>query len=236
MKGLIVMHEKMLWFNDDIQYRFHDHIVEYDMKAASVSVCECFHLLDDETIKLMKLMPKEKRTVEMGNLQKNTEFSNKLLSGIREIRKKFLETNGLDESNVISLHSDACLISSSKRLITNIDGVEFRKKGTWTGYIKYQNIEILYVDGTLTIKGMPKQTANYHTLGLNQHILKIFEMIENYDLNIYKYLSRFQRDYIQDKLPEYYYPSFGLRGEYKTNNFKLLSLLANIVINETRRW
>ena len=70
------MHDKMMWFNDNIQFMFHQNIVEYDMAAASVSVAERFQLLDDATIQQMKLMSKDKRTRQMGLLQRdNKEFS-----------------------------------------------------------------------------------------------------------------------------------------------------------------
>jgi hypothetical protein len=230
------MHEKMLWENPDIQYCFHNHIMEYDMKAASVSTCEYFKLLDTETIELLKLMPKQKRVVKMGLLQRDKDFSEKLLSGIREIRKKFLEINGLDESNVLSLHSDACIISSNKRIITNIDGVEFRRKGLWSSFIRYQNIEMLYHDGVITYKNIPEQLLNQHTLSINQYLCKIFEMIDNYDTDIFRYISKFQKDYLQDKFPEYYYIPFGKNGEYKMENLKLFSYIANIIIKETKGW
>ena len=104
------MHEKMLWFNDDIQYMFHDNIVEYDMVAASVSLSERFNLLDKETIELLKLLPKEKRTRKVGMIQRdNKEFSNQLILCELETRRKFIESNNLDEKSILSLHSDAVI-------------------------------------------------------------------------------------------------------------------------------
>ena len=112
------MNEKLMWFNDKIQYLFHGNIVEYDMRAMSVSVSERYHLLDDETIRILKLLPKEQRTKKVGLLQRDSkEYSDKLISCELETRRKFLETNGLDESNVLSLHSDACIFNSKKEII-----------------------------------------------------------------------------------------------------------------------
>lgn len=231
------MHEKMLWYNDQIQYRFHDHIMEYDMKAASVSVSEYFHLLDPETITQLKLLPKEKREIRMGLLQRDDkEFSDRLLSSIREIRRKFLETNGLSESDVLSLHSDACIISSTKKIKSNIDGIEFKHKGTWTGYMKYDKIEMFYVDNTIEYKGIPKELVRQHTLGINQYLCTIFDMIDNYDTQVLKFMSKFQKNYLQDKLPDYYYITFGKYGKYKMDNLKLFSYVANVVLQEMKGW
>ena len=118
------MNEKLMWFNDKIQYLFHGNIVEYDMKAMSVSVSEKYGLLDDETINILKLLPKDQRTKKVGLLQReNKEFSEQLISCELETRRKFLEINGLDESNVLSLHSDACIFNSKKKVVNNIDGI-----------------------------------------------------------------------------------------------------------------
>ena len=112
------MHDKMMWFNDKIPYIFHANIVEWDMERASLSVCERFNLLDKNEIQRMKALPKLEREIAMGKHQRgNKEFSNQLLSGIREIRRKFLEVNGLDETNILSLHNDAIIFNSRKKIV-----------------------------------------------------------------------------------------------------------------------
>lgn len=231
------MNNKLLWTNEDIQYVFHENIMEYDMVAASVSICERFNLLNQETITRLKLLPKEKRTVQMGLLQKNDKvFSEQLLSGIKEIRRKFLETNKLDESNVLSLHSDAVIFFSRKKIASVIDGVEFKKKHTWSSYLRYKGIEMFYGDGHITYKNIPVDMLNQHTLGINKYLIDVFNKIDSYDPNVMKYLSKFQKQYLQDKLPEYFYIPFGRCGNYKMDNLELFALIANIAINEMKGW
>jgi hypothetical protein len=231
------MNEKLMWFNPNIQYMFHSNIVEYDMKAMSVSISEKYGLLDDETIRILKLLPKEQRTKKIGLLQRdNKEFSQQLLSCELETRRKFLELNGLDETNVLSLHSDACIFNSKKKITNIIDGVEFKHANTWTSYIKFNGIEMFYVDGVITYKGIPKDMLNRHTLGIHKYLLNVFDKVENYDPSILDFLSKFQRRYIQDKFPEYYYFPFGRTGEMKNANFALFSFIANVVLSEMKGW
>ncbi len=231
------MHDKSIWLNDHIQYMFRENIVEYDMRAASLSIAERYHLLDDKLIQQMKLMPKDQRTRKVGLIQKDDkEFSEKLLKGIREIRRKFLETNGLDERNVIALHSDAVFFSSKKNIIDNIEGVQFVHKNTWTSYMRYDRVEMYYADGYITYKNVPKEALYQHTLGMNKHLLKIFEYLENYDEDIFEYLSKFQTQYLKDKLPIQYYEAFGRVDQYKMYNLKLLSFLANVVLSDVKGW
>jgi len=237
MKGRVIMHEKMLWTNDNIQYMFHENILEYDMVAASLSISKRFQLLDDALIEQLKLMPKSERTKRVGLIQKDDKiYSEKLLQGIRDIRRKFLEINGLDETNVLSLHSDAIMFSSKKPIITDVEGVEFKCKGTWTSYVRFDKIEMFYANEYITYKGVNKQMLMEHTMGMNLHLKKIFEMLENYDESVFQYLSKFQSMYLQDKLPEYYYIPFGKIDKFKTYNLKLLAYMAQVVLSETRSW
>lgn len=230
------MHDKSIWFNDNIQYIFHKNIVEYDMNAASVSVCERFKLLTDSEIEKLKLMPKDQRTRWMGLKQRDKEFSQQLLSGIREIRRKFIELNGLSEYNILSLHSDAIDFIRTKEVITKIEGVTFKQSFECNSYIRYHNIEIFYQDGVIKYKNIPRDILNQHTLGLNKHIMAFCDRIDNYDTDILRFISKFQRQYLQDKLPEYYYIPFGTTGVFKMENLQLLAYFANIAIQEVKSW
>lgn len=236
------MHDKMMWFNNNIQYMFHANIVEYDMVAASVSICERFKLLKPEMIEQLKLLPKQDRTRRMGLLQRDDkEFSEQLLSGIREIRRKFLEANNLDERNVLSLHSDAIIFNSKKKIISDIEGVRFSHKNTWNAYLRMDKKEMFYSEDNegnsfIEFKGIPENLINQHTIGLNKYIRTVFSYLENYNPKVLSYISNFQMKYLQDKLPVYYYEPFGKIGNYKTSNFEVLSLIANVVVKEVRSW
>ena len=90
------MNEKLMWFNPDIQFMFHANIVEYDMKAMSVSISERYNLLDKDIIERLKRMPKEQRTKQVGLIQRdNKEYSQRLIQCELETRRKFLEMNNL---------------------------------------------------------------------------------------------------------------------------------------------
>lgn len=231
------MNEKLTWFNDKIQYMFHSNIVEYDMRAMSVSISEKYKLLDDETIKILKLLPKDQRTRKMGLIQRDDkEFSKQLISCELETRRKFLEINGLDETNVLSLHSDACIFNSKKKIINNIDGIEFKHENTWTSYIKYKNIEMFYENGVIVYKGIPKDMLNQHTLGIHKYLCNVFDKLENYDPSVLDFIYKFQSKYLQDKLPEYYYIPFGKTGNFKMSNLSLLSFIANVALSEMKGW
>jgi len=232
-----MMNEKLLWFNPNIQFMFHSNIVEYDMRAMSVSVSEKYNLLDKETINILKLLPKEQRTVRMGLLQKeNKEFSKQLISCELETRRKFLEANDLDETNVLSLHSDACIFNSKKEIINVIDGIEFKHENTWSSYMNFNGIEMFYDNGVITYKGIPKDMLNKHTLGIHKYLCNVFDKVDNYDYGVLDFIAKFQDRYLKDKLPEYYYTPFGRKGDYKMGNLELFSFVANVILKEMKGW
>ena len=230
--------DKLLWYNPDIQFMFRKNIVEYDMQSASLAVSERLHLINPERLIQLKNMPKEQRTKVVGLMQRDDQsFSDRMIQGIIDTREEFLKINHLDESNILCLHSDAIIFNMTAPIIDSIDCVKFINKQSWTSYIRYNNIEIYYNDGCIDYKGIPKEMLKMHTLGINRHLLKIFQMVELCDESVISYLSKFQMRYIQDKLPDYYYIPFGKRsGDYKMENLSLFAFLANVVKEDSRDW
>lgn len=231
------MNEKLLWFNPNIQFMFHANIVEYDMKAMSVSISERYNLLDKSIIDRLKRMPKEQRTREVGLMQRdNKGYSERLIQCELETRRKFLEANNLTENDVVCLHSDACIFNSRKRIINNIEGVEFKHANTWSSYMRFKGIEMFYDGEVLEYKGVAKEVLNQHFMGIHKFLCEIFNKVENYDNSIIDFITRFQMKYLQDRLPEVYYVPFCRLGEYKMSNLELFAFIANIVMKEMGQW
>ena len=227
------MNEKLLWFNPNIQFMFHANIVEYDMKAMSVSISERYNLLDQTIIDKLKRMPKEQRTREVGLLQRDDKmYSERLIQCELETRRKFLEANGLTEEDVICLHSDACIFYSRKNIINNIEGVEFKHANTWTSYMRFKGIEMFYDGQVLEYKGVAKELLNQHSMGIHRYLCEVFNKLENYDSSIVDFITRFQMRYLQDRLPDYFYIPFGRLGDFKMSNLELFAFIANIVMKE----
>lgn len=229
------MFGKTLWFNPDMEYVIRQNIVEYDMQQASLSVSRRFHLMDDSKLDILERMPKDKRTKEVGLMQRDDKvLSDNIINGILQTRKEFIETNKLNEDTIITLHSDALMFIQKHIIQDNINGVPFIHKHSWSSYIRYGRVEMFYTDGVIDYKGIPKQMLQQHTLGINQYLLNVFQLLEDNNPDIYSFLTRFQRLYLQDKLPEYYYIPFGNTGKYKLENLKLLSFIAKLTMNEVR--
>ena len=212
-------------------------ISDYDEEIQEIN----FKLLPKEIISELKLMSKTQRTIKMGKLQRDDkQFSENLLAGIRNIRKKFIEMNNLTENDILSLHSDACFINTNKSIISNIEGVNFRKKNSWNSYVRYKGIEMFYKydikNNYIDYKNVPIEMVQQHEMGLNTYLKRVFGYIEDYDENVLKYIAKFQKQYLKNELPEYFYTPFGRNGTNKFSNMELTAFIAQIVIKEVNEW
>lgn len=231
------MIDKLLWTNEDNSFMFRSNIVEYDMQSASLAVSERYGLIDPITLEQLRNTPKADRVKKVGLMQRdNKEFSDNMINGIIKTRQEFLDINNIQESDILCLHSDAVIFNTTSNIQSKIDNVEFIKKHQWSSYLLYNGVEIYYGDGAITYKGIPKQILQMHTLGINKFLLKIFSMVESYDDSIIEYLTKFQKKYLMNRLPEYYYIAFPKTGTMKIDNLKFFGFIANVIISDMRRW
>lgn len=230
------MYAKTLWMNPNNEYVFNQNIVEYDMQSASLSISRRFKLMPKDVIDKWERMPKDQRTKLVGLKQRDDkEFSQNIIGGILRTRKEFIETNNIKPEEIVTLHSDALMFIQKHDIVDKIHGVPFVKKNNWTSYIRYGRVEMFYNDGVVDYKGIPKQMLQQHTLGMCTYILKVFQLMEDGDTEeAFAYISKFQKQYLQGKLPEYFYNSFGKTGKYVSENLKLCAFIANIMLRELR--
>lgn len=230
--------DKMIWINDKIPYMFHNNILEYDMNAASLSLADRYKLLPQNTIDMLKRLPKKDRVVKTGYIRRdNKEFSVTVDKKLREVRQQFIEENEIDDDSLLSVHSDAIIFASRREIKDNIDGIQFKRSGQSVAYLNYNRVEIFY-DGTgITYKGIPEEMQKQHTMGMTRYLNKVFRYIDDYDVKLMDYLAKFQKNYIQDQYPEYFYHPFcKLGGKFKVSNLEFLAFIANIAVEEIKRW
>lgn len=231
------MYESTLYFNPNKFYVINKPIVEWDMEAASVAICDRYKLLPKDKINALRLSKKEDRTRQMGLLQRDKEFSDKLIRGIIEMRQLFIDMNNISDDEILSLHSDALILNTNRSLIEDIQGVTIRPKNRYTSYLRYDGIEMFYVSNNIEnyieYKGASKYMLDCHTLGLTKVLTKFFKMLEDYDPDILRYLRNFETEYRNDQAPPACYIRFGKTvGDFKYKNLKLLGLLATIAYKE----
>lgn len=227
------------WLNPNIEYLFGDEIIEYDMKDAGFNLIKQYRLLPDEKIRELSMIPKGyERNVQVGILQgKDKEFSEALLSKFAEMRKIFIETNGLTDDDIISVKKDAIFtIGTVKR--THFGGVIFVPKNQYTSYLRFpeiNNLEIYYGAGSMDIKGMSDQAVNRHRLYMYDFIRSVIEMIEDNSSRVKRYLTKFISDYKSHNLEDPFYIEFNSFSKDMNPIFNFQNIiipLVRIVIKE----
>lgn len=230
-------YDRMMWYNDNIQFMFHNNILEYDMNAASLSLAERFNLLPKETIERLKRLDKKARVIQTGLIRReDQEFSLEVDKKLIEVRNQFIQENEILPSDLISLHSDAVIFASKKKIKDKINGIQFKESNRSTGYMNFNKLEMFYNNEYITYKGASQQLLQQHTMGINKYLIKIFKYIENYDTQILKFMSKFQKSYLLDQFPEFMYVKFGSIGDFKFGNLELFGFVANVVIKEMGSW
>ena len=224
------------WMNPNIQYLFDEDITEFDIKDAGYSLIQEFHLLPDEEIqRLSKLEKGITRHIEVGKLQRdNPEFSNKLSTAFAEARKFFIEMNGINDDDIVSVKKDAIfIIGPAKHL--KFGKIQFVPKNKYSSYIRFphiHNIEIYYNSDHIDFKQINDHCIDRHRIYMVEFLKKYISKMENRDPSIKRFMIKFIMDYKSLQLDEEYYLEFNNKSaeinplfNYKEILIPLLSII-----------
>lgn len=215
---------KSVWMNPNIEYLFNEEIHEYDIQDAGFSLIKQYKLLPEEKIQELTMMGKGKeRHIAVGILQRDDkEFTKRLMDKFAEIRKIFIELNGLTDNDIISVKKDA-IFTTKQCSKTKFDNIIFVEKNLYSSYIRFPNVnnlEIYYSSRGIDIKGMSDKALNRHRLYMLEFIRNCIGMIEGRNSRIKRYLNEFINNYKFMELEDEYYLEFN-------NLSKDLNLLFN---------
>lgn len=213
------LYKKTSWTNPNIIYLFNSTIYEYDIKSAGLSISKFFNLLPEETIEKLEAMPKHKRVVAEGKLQiKDKEYRDALSNGFAEMRKLFIESNAIEDNEIISIKKDAIFISRKPRF-TNFKCVKFTRKNSYSCYINAGGIEYYYSDDALDIKGIGDENIKLHEDGILAFIINFFDKMQHQSKKyVLRYVTNQYSLYKQHKLPVEYYREFNASSKYRVLN------------------
>lgn len=207
----------------DIPYLIAHHITEYDIQKANINVLFELGLIDEDYYNRLNNMERMKRQIEIGYLIKYNEgLGDRLANGIIQFKKKFFESNKIDDNSVLSIKNDAIFLIDIFPKITEFGRVHFINKNNYTSYIRLQkSIEIYFeyntVDGTISldIKGISDDNLEKHHKYMATFIAEVLFYIETGDISsALTYVSEFYNDYIDRKLPVGYYRNFDAMSNY----------------------
>ena len=232
--------KKTNWLNPYIQYLFDEDIIEYDMKDAGFNIIKQFKLLPSEKIIELEKMGKGfDRHKAIGILQRDREFSTRLLDKFAEMRGLFVGYNNLGDNNIIAVKKDAIFtIGECKK--TKFGGIEFAQKNRYSSYIRFEdnhNIEIYYSNELTDVKGMSESSLNRHRFYILQFLREVIAKLEDKNSSVRRDLINFIMDYKSMSLDETYYLEFNNKSTDINpvyNYQKVLIPLVQIIEKELR--
>ena len=211
-------------------------IVEYDIKAANISILHQAGAISDEYYQLLQSIPKISREIAIGNLIKEDNEADinkvgyqKIISdGIAQAKIQLFKSNNINPDNVVRIANDAVYINSSLDLkYTKFGDIEFRPKGIYTSMLILANGQFIIfmwrdINGiNIDVKGLGDDNYEDHQsmLSIIVHVMYLLES-NSYEQALI-YLRDFYLDYINLKLDVSYYRSLIYNG-YLTANREFL--------------
>lgn len=213
------------YYNPNIPFVLSTFIREYDMSKSNISILRYKGFLDEEGYNYYDSLPKIERQVQIGNiLRDNREVINILKSGMIEIRNKFILENNLTPENVLSIKNDAFFIVDKIPSITIFDGVEFKRKNTYTSFYKvlkqeyYYSFEKINQFEYLHVKGISDDKVAIHEKYFLDLLKELFFSAETEPIEeTIKLLSVIYESYIKKDLGVEYYREFNPISKIRVN-------------------
>lgn len=217
--------DKHNFVNKDFDYIPSGNIKEYDIKSAGFNILIAKKLLSSEQIKYLEELPKDRRNIEIGLLQRKDKALTKAINeGLKEYRRKFFEANNLESDSVISIKRDAIFVVNAKIKHTQFDNIIFRRKNKYSSYYRINNIELYYSkrENLLDVKGIDDNELYNHKsiLGFLKKIIKLNEVSK---LSARNYLYDFANRYRKRQLDTDFYREFKSNGSFRLNEESIFS-------------
>ena len=209
--GNSTLYKSDTFINDNIFYLFNKTIYEYDMKDAGFNLSKAYKLLPESKLEELGRLKKDRRKIEIGNLQRADEtYKERLKQAFVEARRMFFEANEIKNDEIISIKKDAIFTTRHCEFQKFLDHIEFRPKNEYSSYIRLnKKIELYYAYDKMDIKGLSDDTINYHKDYMIHFIQLFFNKMETEDVStILGFMRRFIDKYKRRELPIGYYRRF----------------------------
>lgn len=210
------LYKRDLWLNPNILFAFNKSITEYDIKEAGFSLTREFELLPKKKIESLMKLSKDARKRALGVIQRdNAEYKEQLKKAFKEARRVFMETNELDESNIISIKKDA-IFSTSLCNSTEFGEIKFVPKNVYSCYMRFPNgKEVYYSKNKIDVKGIDDDVWHVHDNYIINFISTVCEMyMSESKSELLRFIRRFVDKYKKMILPLGYYREFNERSKY----------------------
>ena len=224
-----------------------DHLInvcirEYDLEKAILGLLYQIGRIDHEQYHSYASMPKEKRVVEIGCYMK-TDKSLFDLTQIKmsEIRNSFLESNHIEDYQILYIDNDSISIIDPKESVyktdtrvTNFgDHIDFRVKNVYTSFYRLRGVDFLYnglTDSYRVKYGGVKLIESSKDAFLDL-LLALANEAEHSLLDAMQTIKDVYAKYTSLTLPIEYYREFNQQAKYKLKPGLAYTYYSDIISN-----
>lgn len=224
MKTTSTLYEKTNYTSSTIDFLINSYIREYDIRRAGPTALLIAGCIDEQTYSYICSLPRDLRQVQTGLLQKDPEVADTLKSTMSEARRLFIESNGLNDSDILSIKNDAIYVVGKTPAITTFyDGrLMFVVKNQYTSYYRYNRTEMYYYGDmraeaeNLDIKNIGDNRLERHRDYFIDFLLYLFGMAQVSPVHeVIGAVQAMITQYINLQLPLGYYREFNARSDFK---------------------
>lgn len=220
---------RSLWqkshYASKIEYIVDSIIREFDISKANISILRDANVLSEERYQYYLTCPRMERQIAIGKLQgSNPKISEILKSGITNAKKIFMETNSIDDSEVLYIRNDAIAIIG-QRIIRNLnisEHVSFRQTAMYTSFYKFKSLDFLYFYDPVTnserldVKGLGEDGVRLHKDFMLEFLSELFYCAQMEGIqNAIQLLQMVHQNYLKRELSIGYYRELNSGARFK---------------------
>ena len=213
----------------DVNYIFNSYIREYDIKKANINILLYKGIIGEEDYRKLSMLSRMDRQISIGYILQDEEVNKVFEDGLKEIRRKFIEYNDLNENDILSIKNDAIYVINKAAVHTKFKNVSFICKNVYTSYMKLGNLEVYYGleqmkdKEVIDVKGINESKLIYHKdymLNMICDVLYYINIGNKEELG--KYIHDLYTQYVYKQLPIEYYRTFDSMSMYNimVNGFR----------------
>lgn len=208
-----------------IQYVIDSTIREFDISKANISVLRDANVLTEDQYQYYLKAPRMERQIVIGKLQgSDSRITNILKDGITNAKKVFMQTNSIQDSEILYIRNDAIAIIGP-RVINNLaitSRVSFRESARYSSFYRFNAIDMLYFYDPVTnterldLKGLGDEGVELHKKFMLDFLCELFyrAQIDGVQEAI-SLIQTFHKNYVDMQLPIEYYRELNSQSRYK---------------------
>lgn len=212
------------FYKSNIECLIDVSIMEFDIEKANINVLLDADRISSEQYQYLYNAPKNIRSITVGKMQgKDPSITQCLKNGISKARKKFLEMNNVQDSDILAIRNDSITVVNKQiKNLSITDNVKFRLSGNYRSYYHINYLDLFYNYDrisnaeVLDVKGLGKSAIYLHKLYMLDFLSELFytAQIEGVE-NAITLLGSFYSDYIDKALSVGFYRELNPQSGYK---------------------